>query len=206
MCSSDLILLGLAMANTGDVSGGFYCPSLRKTEDDWQAILNTLGKLYIAGVDIDWKNAFGIRKKKVMLPNYPFQRQKYWYKDEEGVGNSSTVSLSTRLLHPLLGRELPSAVLDSIFSHCLKLKELSYIEDHKVADRIIIPATAFLETVLAAGREVLQCGAVPVPLCVEQLTIEAALELVGPTQVQTIVQTVKEEEEEIGRASCRERV
>lgn len=42
-------------------------------------ILWTLSELYVAGVDVDW-NAFEqpFNHSKVMLPNYPFQRERHW--------------------------------------------------------------------------------------------------------------------------------
>lgn len=53
------------------------------SHSDWWQILASVGALYVAGVTIDW-NAFyqatstpGPRRK-VLLPTYPFQRQRYW--------------------------------------------------------------------------------------------------------------------------------
>ncbi|HSG44978.1 MAG TPA: amino acid adenylation domain-containing protein, partial [Anaerolineales bacterium] len=60
-------------------SNAIWLPSLRKQQGDWQNILDSLGKLYVQGADIDWV-AFdeGYNRQKVSLPNYPFQRQRYW--------------------------------------------------------------------------------------------------------------------------------
>ncbi|MBN8579020.1 MAG: amino acid adenylation domain-containing protein [Anaerolineae bacterium] len=57
-----------------------WLPSLRQGQDDWQIILDSLGKLYTQGADVDWA-AFdeGYPRKKVSLPNYPFDRQRYWF-------------------------------------------------------------------------------------------------------------------------------
>ncbi len=47
--------------------------------NNWQIIISGLAQLYILGVNISWevlsKNCSG---KKISLPTYPFQRQKYW--------------------------------------------------------------------------------------------------------------------------------
>lgn len=57
-----------------------WLPSLRQGQDDWQVILDSLGKLYTQGADVNWA-AFdeGYSRQKVSLPNYPFDRQRYWF-------------------------------------------------------------------------------------------------------------------------------
>ncbi|MGK7875119.1 MAG: SDR family NAD(P)-dependent oxidoreductase [Xenococcaceae cyanobacterium] len=47
--------------------------------NDWQQILQSLGQLYVEGVKIDWSGFDGdYVRQKVVLPTYPFQRQRYW--------------------------------------------------------------------------------------------------------------------------------
>ncbi len=49
-----------------------------KTSDALHA-LAALGKLWIAGVEIDWAGfSAGERRRRVPLPSYPFDRQRYW--------------------------------------------------------------------------------------------------------------------------------
>ncbi|MFL7871902.1 MAG: condensation domain-containing protein, partial [Anaerolineales bacterium] len=56
-----------------------WLPSLRKGQDDWQTILDSLGKLYVQGAEVDWAGFdHGYARQKVSLPNYPFERQRYW--------------------------------------------------------------------------------------------------------------------------------
>ncbi|MDJ0715613.1 MAG: beta-ketoacyl synthase N-terminal-like domain-containing protein [Prochloraceae cyanobacterium] len=58
---------------------GVWLPSLRPGQEDWQQMLHSLAQLYVRGVKIDW---FGFVRhypgSKVVLPTYPFQRQRYW--------------------------------------------------------------------------------------------------------------------------------
>src|SRR6185295_17747707 len=43
------------------------------------AVLRTLGQLWLAGVEIDWKGFHaGERRLRVPLPTYPFERERYW--------------------------------------------------------------------------------------------------------------------------------
>jgi myxalamid-type polyketide synthase MxaB len=182
------ILLGLAMGNVSDSSTGVFCPSLRKNEVDWTAIFTAMSKLNIAGVDLNWKLWFGDRKKRAILPTYPFQRQKFWYTSED------EKPVEMPLIHPVLGRQMPSPLSDTIFCHTLKIKDLAYVNDHKVAERIIVPGAAYLECIMAGGREVLQGGGVQVPLTIENLSVEAALLLEKPCNIQTVVASAHSEE------------
>ena len=56
-----------------------WLPSLRSGQEDWQPMLHSLGKLYVQGVKVDWlgfdRDYF---RSKIVLPSYPFQRQRYW--------------------------------------------------------------------------------------------------------------------------------
>ncbi|HEY9760972.1 MAG TPA: type I polyketide synthase, partial [Trichocoleus sp.] len=56
-----------------------WLPSLRKGVDEWETLLASLGQLYCKGIKVNWA-AFDrpYRRRKVSLPTYPFQRQRYW--------------------------------------------------------------------------------------------------------------------------------
>ena len=57
---------------------------VKPRHDDWEQILDTVAALYTAGADIDW-TAFerGYSRRKVELPTYPFERQRYWVDIDE---------------------------------------------------------------------------------------------------------------------------
>lgn len=56
-----------------------WLPSLRQNQDDWQILLDSLGKLYLQGADVNWTGFDeGYIRRKVSLPNTPFDRQRYW--------------------------------------------------------------------------------------------------------------------------------
>ncbi len=42
-------------------------------------ILRSLGRLWLAGVDVDWTGFYeGEKRRRVVLPTYPFERRRYW--------------------------------------------------------------------------------------------------------------------------------
>ena len=54
-------------------------PNPREHQEDIPYLLKTLGQLWLAGVEPDW-SAFNANeeRKRVPLPTYPFDRQRYW--------------------------------------------------------------------------------------------------------------------------------
>jgi acyl transferase domain-containing protein len=56
--------------------------SLRRadeSEPDEASLLTTLGRMWLANVKVDWASlSAGERRRRVSLPTYPFERQRYW--------------------------------------------------------------------------------------------------------------------------------
>jgi len=63
---------------------GLWLPSLRKGRPARRQMLDSLGQLYVHGGEIDWQGFEGGRpRRRMRLPTYPFQRQRYWF-DQAG--------------------------------------------------------------------------------------------------------------------------
>lgn len=75
-----------------------YCPTLRHSYDnqpDEDFLLTTLGKLWLGGVKINWRNFYADeRRRRIPLPTYPFERRRYWIGPEE---RSSAVASAPKL-------------------------------------------------------------------------------------------------------------
>ena len=51
----------------------------RESRPDEEVLFGALGRLWLAGVDVDWAGLHaGERRRRVPLPTYPFERQRYW--------------------------------------------------------------------------------------------------------------------------------
>jgi acyl transferase domain-containing protein len=60
-------------------------PSLRAGAADWAVLLQSLGELYVQGITPDWQGFDRNRgRRKLALPTYPFQRQRYWLEGTAG--------------------------------------------------------------------------------------------------------------------------
>jgi len=73
--------------------------SLRHPKDlqsDVGFILMTLGKLWLAGVEVDWDGFYADeRRRRVPLPAYPFERKRYWI-EPKGQARPETRKLQKR--------------------------------------------------------------------------------------------------------------
>ncbi|NEP41155.1 MAG: SDR family NAD(P)-dependent oxidoreductase, partial [Okeania sp. SIO2H7] len=78
---------GRALATLARRQGGdrVILSSLPHPQDkrsDTELLANTLGQLWLKGVNIDWTN-FSAEQHRVPLPTYPFERQRYWIEPTE---------------------------------------------------------------------------------------------------------------------------
>jgi acyl transferase domain-containing protein len=69
-----------------DVAGGAgWRSALPPPLPEWPPLLASLGRLYVRGVVPDWAAFEGGRdRRRVTLPTYPFQRERYWLADGSG--------------------------------------------------------------------------------------------------------------------------
>jgi acyl transferase domain-containing protein/acyl-CoA synthetase (AMP-forming)/AMP-acid ligase II/acyl carrier protein len=67
-----------------DSNGSNWIPSLQKSKQEWDSVLEATARLYLAGVDIDWTGFDrDYPRRRVALPTYPFQRKRCWLEPSE---------------------------------------------------------------------------------------------------------------------------
>jgi 8-amino-7-oxononanoate synthase len=129
-------------------------PSLTEKQADWQVIINSLTKLYHQGIKIDWQ-AFnnGYNIQSIKLPNYPFQRQKYWW-NKAKFWIKDNYNQEQKLLSLLGDRLIIPNTSNKYFQVNLNAHNPEYLSAHCLADQVIFPATGYLSMALAAGRNI----------------------------------------------------
>lgn len=56
-----------------------WATSLRKARDEWQQMLESLGAIYVRGVDVNWAEFDApYERRRIALPTYPFERRRHW--------------------------------------------------------------------------------------------------------------------------------
>ncbi len=81
-------------------------PHPKDEHSDVATVLNALGRLWLAGVQVDWSGFYADEKRdllkaaalryRIPLPTYPFERQRYWIDPPEESANSRQVTLSKK--------------------------------------------------------------------------------------------------------------
>ncbi|MDF2273065.1 SDR family NAD(P)-dependent oxidoreductase, partial [Streptomyces coacervatus] len=118
------------------VSGGapVCAPLMRRGRDEAGTLVAALAQAYVAGVDVEWEAFFaGTRARRVELPTYPFQGERYWPGPEALVGGDlEAVGLGVAG-HPLLGAAVALADSDGfLFTGVLSAGVQGWLADHVV--------------------------------------------------------------------------
>jgi len=100
---------------TGSNDAPLVFASLASAKDsisEDKALLSSLGRLWTAGVQPDWQ-AFhaGARRKRVLLPTYPFDRKRFWIEPARTAAADTLSNAST----PSFTQPMPPAMETAIF-------------------------------------------------------------------------------------------
>jgi len=85
-----------------------WLPSLRKGKNEWTTMIESLSALYTGGAEINWQKFDApYKRRKVVLPSYPFNRQRYAVRR----GDMAMSPAAAEDYHPLIGKKFTSPLL-----------------------------------------------------------------------------------------------
>ncbi|MFD4139639.1 SDR family NAD(P)-dependent oxidoreductase [Streptomyces sp. NPDC058572] len=129
--------------------------SLRRGEGGLRRFLLSLSEAHAAGVQVDWSAFFeGSAAKRVELPTYAFQRERYWLTSAAGAGDVTAAGL-VRVEHPVLGAAVQVGDGDEwVFTGRISQDTQPWTRDHMVFGAVMVPGAALVKMAIAAGRKV----------------------------------------------------
>ncbi len=127
---------------------GVAVASLRREQPERRTMLEAAGALFVHGYPLDAKRLFPPGVRRVPLPTYPWQRERYWIAPA-----SPRRTAGTATGHPLLGVRVPVASVDALYESSWSATEPAWLTDHRVGDNILVPGAALAELVRAAAED-----------------------------------------------------
>ncbi|WP_158687994.1 MULTISPECIES: type I polyketide synthase [Actinomycetes] len=166
-------VLASALHETAEAAGAAatVLGSLRRDDGGLDRFFESLGQAYGHGLPVDWTAALDPAAKRVDLPTYAFQHERFWL-DAGRDADPSSLGLSPAE-HPMLGAVVELGDGDGVVcTGKLSTRSVPWVADHMVFGTVLVPGTAFVDLVLEAGRHV-GCDRIA------ELTLPAPLPLSG---------------------------
>ncbi|WP_088634399.1 type I polyketide synthase [Phaeobacter sp. 22II1-1F12B] len=134
-----------------------WLTSLRREHDDLQEMLSTLARLYVAGVDIDWRSfdAPWPRERR-RISGYPFERSRYWI---DPASRPKEQSIST----DLPGREIIHSLGDTrLFEIDLNPATIPWLYDQSVHGRSMLLSTYQMDWAWQVAQQHFGCKSIEI--------------------------------------------
>ncbi|MGW2477245.1 SDR family NAD(P)-dependent oxidoreductase, partial [Streptomyces sp. NPDC001665] len=133
-------------------------PLLRRDRSELRTLPEALGALHAAGGTVG-RAVYGVRdgrRRRVELPTYPFQRERYWLDRPAAPAGTARVEQAGlgATDHPLLGAAVELAGdAGTVHTGLLSTATHPWLADHAVLGAVVLPGASLLELALYAGRE-----------------------------------------------------
>ena len=142
------VLINMAMHSLDSTAECHWLPSLKKENTNGRSINESLGIWYEAGGAVEWDNYYAGREgNKVKLPNYPFQRKRYWMPSMYESADIS--SLGVKGNYDLAGVKVHSPKEEGHYIFVLNRTTVPEVYDHLIYDTVILPGTFYIGVALA---------------------------------------------------------
>ena len=100
------------------------------------SFIDAVAAAYEAGLDISFEGLYaGEKRRRVSLPSYPFQRERYWVEQTRQRSRSAG--------HALLGERHESARGEVMYETEVFPSEPAWLNDHRVFGRLVAPGALY---------------------------------------------------------------
>ncbi|MGW4324203.1 SDR family NAD(P)-dependent oxidoreductase [Streptomyces sp. NPDC004684] len=154
----DAVLTAMARETVdalGDPAGAAFLPGLRRERPEPATLLAAVAGLWARGVPAAPAALLaGTGARRIDLPTYAFQRERYWAETGPGAADVTSLGLADAA-HPLLGAvaELPDGA-GALATGRLSASAPGWLADHAKSGVVLVPGTGLVELALRAGEQV----------------------------------------------------
>jgi acyl transferase domain-containing protein/surfactin synthase thioesterase subunit/acyl carrier protein len=113
------------------------------------SVLDALAGWVAHGGELSPTGLFPNGGKRLELPTYPWQRQRYWIEPP----TSPQTARDSRSEHPMLGERVPAAAADAVYELVLSANEPPWLKDHAFGGQVLVPGAAMAELMRAAAHD-----------------------------------------------------
>ncbi|MFD6947793.1 type I polyketide synthase [Streptomyces roseolus] len=149
-------VLAAGIQGTIDDTGrdAVFIGSLRRDEGGLDRFWTSLGEAQVRGAGPDWAKVFdGTGARRVQLPTYAFQQDRYWYEAGSGTLDAQGLGLGATG-HPLLGAAVTVAGSDeTLFTSRLSLRTHPWLATRTLHGAPVLDVAALAELAARAGDE-----------------------------------------------------
>ena len=149
-------------------------PSLKRKKPEQLLMLESLGQLYVSGYAIDWPKLTPQGGQFIRIPNYPWQKERYWNESSDSIqdrlGQSGHIFLNTRISSPQ-----PTWTVE------INEQYFPFLSDHRVHGEIVFPGAGYIEAGLALFSQVTEQQ----PMVIADVDLHNIL-LIQPEKVQLL--------------------
>ena len=178
-------LLGLVPACLPDARPALVA-SLRADRDEAASVVEALGHVWTAGRQVEWAGVFLSGGRRVALPTYPWQRERYWIERPASAPSSESYRVRAGG-HPLLGavQSLSTQAGTRLWETTLDLQDVPWLDDHQIQGAVVFPGAAYLEMALSSGAEALGHGVLQLTDVVFTQALAFTADMAVPVQTVT---------------------
>ncbi|MDP4174898.1 MAG: SDR family NAD(P)-dependent oxidoreductase, partial [Bacteroidota bacterium] len=142
-------------------SKALWISSLRKGKNNWQTMIESLAKLYLEGIYIDWEEFDRYyNRERVEIANYPFKKERFWVEIQRDTFSQAHKSEKTDIisldkkLNPLVHfRMFSPALKDTIYASRFSTGSLNLLDEHSILGVSIMPMAGYVEMITAVMKD-----------------------------------------------------
>lgn len=161
-------------------TGATCVPTLHRDGDGLRETAAAVAAVLAADTATDWRHHFPRPGRVVDLPAYAWQHERFWHGTAQDL--VAHTSGSGLLDHPLVGERMPAP--HPVWHGTVEPQLVPWLGDHRIGDDVLMPAAAYVEMALSAGRRALDR-----PVEVRHLEIGRPLSVPWPDPTPVALQT-----------------